>query len=83
MNWMAEVNWATQHAKGKSANAAIYRASLASCIYRIWLERNQRVFQRQKTKAHVLVKQVIQDIHGRGAMHGRLHSRLASLNFYP
>ncbi|PHT45447.1 hypothetical protein CQW23_14605 [Capsicum baccatum] len=61
MQWFEEVQWAIQRENGRATNAEIYRFALACCVYKIWLERNGRVFQQRKVEAYVLVKQIVQE----------------------
>ncbi|XP_060183073.1 uncharacterized protein LOC132613029 [Lycium barbarum] len=83
MNWQSEVEWALEHRKGKSSNAQVFKMTLAGSLYYIWQERNLRVFQNNARRAEVIVKQVIQDAHGRGALFTRMNRRLEESNMYP
>ncbi|XP_060185655.1 uncharacterized protein LOC132615112 [Lycium barbarum] len=81
--WMDEQAWAKQHGTGNSAKAELYRMTPAGCVYYTWQERNQRLFQsKQRTEGSIL-RQLIQDIHCRGARLPRLAKQLDVLNFYP
>ncbi|XP_019239056.1 PREDICTED: uncharacterized protein LOC109219090 [Nicotiana attenuata] len=42
MKWSQEVERAYNNAKGRSANAEIYRMALAGCVYYVWQERQQQ-----------------------------------------
>ncbi|XP_070040460.1 uncharacterized protein [Nicotiana tomentosiformis] len=42
MPWLEELKWAEDYARGRSATAEIYRMTLASGVYHLWIERNQR-----------------------------------------
>lgn len=39
MHWIAEVQWAIKHMKGKGSTALVYKMAMASSLYYIWLER--------------------------------------------
>ncbi|XP_019252695.1 PREDICTED: uncharacterized protein LOC109231491 [Nicotiana attenuata] len=83
MKWSQEVVWAYNNAKGRSANAEIYRMALAGCVYYVWQERNHRIFRAKQRQAGIMIKQIIQMICERGYMMSRLRRRLEDLNFYP
>ncbi|KAJ8570050.1 hypothetical protein K7X08_006627 [Anisodus acutangulus] len=44
-NWENETSWAVTHCKGKQPRAEVYRIALASSVYHIWQERNNRIFK--------------------------------------
>lgn len=48
MGWHDEVAWAVTHCNDKNVDAEIYRMSLAGCVYFIWQERNQMLFQNKR-----------------------------------
>uniref|UniRef100_A0A1S3ZZZ4 Reverse transcriptase zinc-binding domain-containing protein n=1 Tax=Nicotiana tabacum TaxID=4097 RepID=A0A1S3ZZZ4_TOBAC len=50
MKWCQEVEWAYSNAKGRSANAEIYRIALAGCVYYVLQERNHRIFRAQQSQ---------------------------------
>lgn len=78
-----ELNWVTNHARGKSAGADVFRLPQVLSDYALWHERNMRIFQQKRIEANVIVKQVVQDVHIRRAVHSRLQRKLASSNYYP
>ncbi|XP_060195095.1 uncharacterized protein LOC132624311 [Lycium barbarum] len=43
--WNEEWKWVNEQARGKHARERILKASLATVVYNIWIERNTRVFQ--------------------------------------
>ncbi|XP_059285018.1 uncharacterized protein LOC132038358 [Lycium ferocissimum] len=82
-DWSAEVVWAIGQAKGRSVKAILYRIVLACCLYFVWQERNFRLHQRKRREPEVLLRQIAQEVHCRGSLLPRLHSRLAELSYYP
>lgn len=41
------MEWAIKNSKGKSQAAQLFRMVYAECVHSIWLERNQRVFEKK------------------------------------
>ncbi|KAG5583847.1 hypothetical protein H5410_044281 [Solanum commersonii] len=56
-----ELTLAVNHHNGNSVAATIYRMALTGCIYYMWQERNQIVFQGKRREISDLVKRIIQD----------------------
>jgi len=83
MNWINEIQCAVKYMKGKSSRTLVYRMAMASTIYHIWLEHNARIFQQKQQAAGFLIRQIIQDIHGRGIRYPSIATRLCNLNNYP
>lgn len=81
--WSDEIQWATDHATNKTAQANIYRITLAAALYYIWQERNCRTFQHKERTREMIVRMVIQDIHSRTSIFLRLAGTMHRLNFYP
>ncbi|XP_060200313.1 uncharacterized protein LOC132628555 [Lycium barbarum] len=48
--WEDETKWATNHCKGKLPHAEVYRMTLASTVYDIWQERNNKNFKKTLEK---------------------------------
>lgn len=82
-NWEWELSWACMHAKGRSANAEIYRLSLAVTIYHIWRERNMRAFQLKKQPLEGIIRMIIQEVHMRGSSQVKIAKWLDMHNYYP
>ncbi|KAK4716502.1 hypothetical protein R3W88_014840 [Solanum pinnatisectum] len=57
--WHEEQRWAQDQYKGKMPEAKIFRLSLATSVYYIWQERNQRIFQKVIRSSDVLVRKII------------------------
>ncbi|XP_060182396.1 uncharacterized protein LOC132612070 [Lycium barbarum] len=81
--WLEEQNWAKSNAAGNNSKAEIYRMPLAGCVYYLWQERNQRLFQNKKRTKDTMLGQIIQDIHYRGTPTSQLAKQFERLNFYP
>lgn len=45
--WLAEVEWATKHASGRTTTAELYRMVLAACVYFVWQEINSIISKKQ------------------------------------
>ncbi|XP_049364125.1 uncharacterized protein LOC125828845 [Solanum verrucosum] len=82
-NWMEEIQWASKCMKGQNGKTMVYRMALENTVYCIWLECNARIFQQKKTTSSILVKHIIQEIHGRGSRYAKVATRLDDLNNYP
>ncbi|XP_059306286.1 uncharacterized protein LOC132057689 [Lycium ferocissimum] len=83
MEWQSELQWVLTYSKGNSSASEIYWMCLAGTAYQIWKERNTRVFQQRQRSIEAMVKQIVQEVHGRGATRLRLKQKLDSMNFYP
>ncbi|OIT21044.1 hypothetical protein A4A49_60497, partial [Nicotiana attenuata] len=77
--WQEEIGCAVRYGQGKSLDATLYRMTLACCLYCLWHRRNMRLFQHKWRTTEMLGRQIIQDVHCRGARFPRLHRRLESL----
>lgn len=83
MSWPEEQKWAEIHANGRSLGAELYRMTLAACVYHLWIERNQRVYQAKHTDHRSIVRRIIQEVFYRGSQRSRLIKELDKLNCYP
>ncbi|OIT31543.1 hypothetical protein A4A49_62296, partial [Nicotiana attenuata] len=79
LDWQKEIEWAERNAKGRSADAQLYRVTLACVVYHIWRERNMRIFQGQQQLNQVLVRHIVQEVISRGLMKNRLVKKLETL----
>ncbi|XP_075107179.1 uncharacterized protein LOC107766925 [Nicotiana tabacum] len=68
MNWEDELQWAKLNARGRSPKAEVFRIMLAAVVYHVWKERNYKVFRGTKQNTEILIRQIIQEIHYRGAI---------------
>jgi len=80
--WEEELTLAVNHHNGNSVATTIYRMALTGCIYYMWQERNQIVFQGKRRKISDLVKRIIQDVYFRGCLKVKLTKYLMMLNYY-
>ncbi|XP_059316768.1 uncharacterized protein LOC132067517 [Lycium ferocissimum] len=83
LGWVDELHWATTNAQGNSATAAVYRMTLAACVYQVWKERNLRIFENKSRPPAPILRMIIQEVTMRGAMQRKLASKFEKLNFYP
>ncbi|XP_019230192.1 PREDICTED: uncharacterized protein LOC109211148 [Nicotiana attenuata] len=57
--WNQHVDWAIKNAKGKSQQAQIFKLVYAKCIYAIWMERNNRVFEKKTRSWEIIVREIV------------------------
>ncbi|KAH0780943.1 hypothetical protein KY290_000541 [Solanum tuberosum] len=81
--WDDEVLWANTHCKGKQARAKVYMMAVATSVYVVWKERNQRIFKQIIRTPGMLVRKIVQEVHLRGRKWARLDQVLQFLNAYP
>ncbi|XP_075099181.1 uncharacterized protein LOC142176040 [Nicotiana tabacum] len=62
MTWDEEVELASKEMEGKTQKAEVYRMTLASCIYYIWIERNSRIFKAKSQQVDGILRALVQDI---------------------
>lgn len=65
VNWPDVINFVTKETKGKSLRSIIFKLSLLCSVYHIWLERNNRIFNKEYKPEEVVIKSTIQMIRGR------------------
>lgn len=53
------VNYTAQYVKGKNLGAIISRLSFTCTVYCIWLERNNRIFTRDKIPEEVVLNKIV------------------------
>ena len=58
IGWDEEMNWAVCKLKGKALISTLLRICWSSCIYLVWKERNQRIFQRKSKMTEQVLEQV-------------------------
>ncbi|KAK4727170.1 hypothetical protein R3W88_032087 [Solanum pinnatisectum] len=83
LNWQEEVRWAMRNMRGKNSMMQVYKMTLAGALYCLWIKRNCRIFLKKQRPPESIIRQVIQEVHGRGSQQPRLASRLKELNVYP
>ncbi|XP_019257736.1 PREDICTED: uncharacterized protein LOC109235947 [Nicotiana attenuata] len=77
--WNQHVNWAIRSAKGKSQQAQIFKLVYAECVYAIWIERNNRVFEKKTRSWEAIVREIIYTCHVRAD--SRVKELLQSFTF--
>jgi len=51
------IQWCTKHGKGKTKPTQIFKFILAEGVYGVWIERNNRIFEKKsKTEENVAKK---------------------------
>lgn len=83
LRWHDEVQWALAHMEGRNSVAQVYWMTLAGTSYCLWMERICRIFQHKHKQQETFIRQIIQNVHGRGSRHVKLSCRLQELNAYP
>ncbi|XP_020256483.1 uncharacterized protein LOC109833285 [Asparagus officinalis] len=61
-DWRILLEWFCTGLRGKGFKHGIKRMALAATIYRIWVERNARIFQQKKKSMECLIKDIKMDI---------------------
>ncbi|KAH0651280.1 hypothetical protein KY285_031401 [Solanum tuberosum] len=82
-DWPTERVWMERHCGANGAHSIIYRMTLAGCIYQVWQERNQVIFQGKKRTLSTIVRLIIQDVYYCASKKPKLARVLSMLNFYP
>lgn len=57
-----EVRWAVLHRKGKTLQDLVYKLSLAACMYHIWREKNNGIFENLSLTTSQLVTKIEGDV---------------------
>lgn len=76
-----EVKWAERYCKGRSKGSCIYRMVLAFSVYHLWIERNNRIFQKKTRTTQYLTRRIIQETHLRASLFPKLTWHMLGLNF--
>lgn len=72
-----------RHSGTNGAYSIIYRIVLAGCIYQVWQERNQVIFQGKKRTSATIVRLIIQDVYYCASKKPKLARILSGLKFNP
>ncbi|XP_019227715.1 PREDICTED: uncharacterized protein LOC109208999 [Nicotiana attenuata] len=56
--WEQLENWIIQRAKGKSQRAQVFKMEYTEWVHTMWIERNQRKFEKRSRSAHQLVREI-------------------------
>lgn len=65
LHWPNLITLATKETKGRSLRSHILRLSLLCSIYHIWLQRNNRIINKEFKPEEVVIKSIIHMIKGR------------------
>ncbi|GAV89808.1 zf-RVT domain-containing protein [Cephalotus follicularis] len=60
--WMDEVQWMLDHARGHKFLALVRKLAFATSVYHIWLERNRRCFKNQFMPAQEIIDRIKHDV---------------------
>ncbi|GAV92956.1 hypothetical protein CFOL_v3_36334 [Cephalotus follicularis] len=60
--WMDEVQWMLDHARGHKFPVLVRKLVFAASIYHIWLERNRRCFKNQFMPAQEIIDKIKHDV---------------------
>ncbi|KAL0287398.1 UNVERIFIED_CONTAM: putative mitochondrial protein [Sesamum calycinum] len=60
--WQRGITWASKRWRGNHLVNAALRATLAALVYRLWAERNNRIFAATSSPAEITSKNVLEDV---------------------
>lgn len=55
-NWRSMCSWMEKRTRGKNARGIILKASMTAVVYTIWIERNNRIFQKKAVRIEELIR---------------------------
>lgn len=58
-SWDHHLQWPVRNFKGKSQAAKLFKLVYAECVYSIWIERNQRVFEHKSRGWENIAKEIV------------------------
>ncbi|XP_042477651.1 uncharacterized protein LOC122059007 [Macadamia integrifolia] len=64
LSWSEEVSWLCQNVKGDSAVSSVQSFYFSAVVYRIWRERNNRIFKLEATNVDELFHRIVSDTRG-------------------
>ncbi|XP_042488561.1 uncharacterized protein LOC122068744 [Macadamia integrifolia] len=64
-SWSEEVSWLCQNVKGDSVVSSVQSFCFSAVVYRIWCERNNRIFKSESTNVDELFHRIVSDTRGR------------------
>ncbi|KAL0295431.1 UNVERIFIED_CONTAM: hypothetical protein Scaly_3103900 [Sesamum calycinum] len=62
LEWQRGITWASKRWRGNHLVNAAHRATLAALVYRLWAERNNRLFTATSASAEITCKKVLEDV---------------------
>lgn len=66
--WDQHIAWVIYNARGKSQQAQIFKMVYAECVYALWMERNQRIFENKYQNWETIAKEIAYICHVRVSM---------------
>ncbi|XP_043693130.1 uncharacterized protein LOC122643580 [Telopea speciosissima] len=64
-SWQAEISWLVTHFQWNTLLSKVRRFSFVVLVYKLWGERNNRIFKGGELTAGVILRQVMNDTRGR------------------
>ena len=58
MAWDQFQQWCVQHGKGKRSAAQMFKTVITEGIYGLWIERNNRIFEKKSSKEESIAKEI-------------------------
>ena len=58
MVWEQFQQWCVKNGKGKRATAQMFKTLITEGIYGLWIERNNRIFEKKSRKEESIVKEI-------------------------
>ena len=56
--WEQFQQWCVQNGKGKRATTQVFKTVITEGIYGLWIERNNRIFEKKSSKEESIVKEI-------------------------
>ncbi|XP_019262565.1 PREDICTED: uncharacterized protein LOC109240393 [Nicotiana attenuata] len=78
--WNQHATWAIKRAKGKSKQAQLFKLVYAECVYAIWIERNNRVFEKKARSWEAIAREIVYTCHVRAG--SKVQELLENFSFY-
>lgn len=57
--WTIQLKWTIRQTKGKTSRALLFKISYTEFIYYIWMEHNQRVFEKKRRTAKQVTREIV------------------------
>ena len=58
MAWEQFQQWCVQNGKGKRSTAQMFKTVIIEGIYGLWIERNNRIFEKKSSKEESIAKEI-------------------------
>ncbi|XP_075083705.1 uncharacterized protein LOC142167450 [Nicotiana tabacum] len=78
IGWDQHVAWIIQNVKGRTQQAHIFKSVYAECVYAIWMERNQRIFEKKSRNWEIIAREIayLSNVRASHGVQNLLHSML-------